>query len=173
MLFVFLPAIKIYNKDKGDFKWPKALNLIISFLLFLLFTNNLRNEIAIVLLNSSKIYSLYYRPLGLIGPNLNFSLWISYLLLSLILAGIVISLAFRNERGRKLFLRIIPFMWILDSVHFYSYFDYSYLDVKMFDIEPTSLLFYIFLFYGAITFIVFRIYASQPFKHFFKRFQSN
>ena len=165
LIFVILVApvaLKEYQRDKGMNNWVKIINLFICFLLFGSFTNTVRNEVSILFSSTHEFKVMMQSNVGLLTPVLNGISWIIYLLLSFVLSINAVLLALRKEKSRVLFLRLIPILWIFESIHMYKYI------LNKLEIVRFGQLMYILFAIGIICLILFILYTSKPFKSFFQ-----
>jgi hypothetical protein len=121
-LLLFVPIILMrYNKDKGENNSAKVFNLIVSLFLLYSFAGTTKLELTQVFTGSQKLTEKVFVEVGILSPFISGFSWLLYVTLSFVLSVIIIQVAFRKEKSRKIFLRILPFYWILNSINVYKY----------------------------------------------------
>ena len=125
-LITILPfSIKNYLIDGNKWIFQKILNSIITLYYFVLFSGTLK-------WGYSVISSSYY-PLKNSSKLLNYLFIVCYSIIIFVFTVQVIRLAIRKEKGRNLFLKLLPIVWILLGI--YKYQAYIHLN----NIEPSIL----------------------------------
>jgi hypothetical protein len=121
-ILLFAPLVlKEYNKDKGENSIAKAFNLIISLFLLYLFASTTKNELAWAFDQSQNISEKIFIEIGILPPYLSGLSWVLHVTFSFILSALIILVALRKEKYRKLFIKTLPFYWILNSINFYKF----------------------------------------------------
>lgn len=110
-----------YNKDKGENNSAKVFNLIVSLFLLYSFSGTTKLELTQVFTGSQKLTEKVFVEVGILSPFVSGFSWLLYVTLSFVLSVIIIQVAFRKGKSRKIFLRILPFYWILNSINVYKY----------------------------------------------------
>jgi len=67
-----IPAISIYNKDKGQYRWVKIFNLLITFVLFYITSKEFRFIFSFFWDNVSNLKEALYIQTGKIPPVINY-----------------------------------------------------------------------------------------------------
>ena len=125
-LILVLPvALKKYQTDKGENILAKVLNLIISFLIFQLNTGYLKYLIFSLISNKSFLEDEVFVQTGILPPSVSVFLYFisCYEFLATRLCRF---LALRIEKYRLWFLRLLPFVWIIESANLYSKLIFNY-----------------------------------------------
>lgn len=121
ILFVYPFAKNEYAKDKGIHIWAKIINLFLSFLLFLNYVGNVKRSIIKLFEDQSYFITEVYNQIGILTPAISVFSWMLYLLMSLSIVIIFLQLPARKERLRKVLIKMLPFFWIIESIHEYKY----------------------------------------------------
>lgn len=163
-LLIVLPvSIKEYQKDKGENISAKISNLIISLFLFQLYAGNIKENLYWFFDNKSEFKEDVLVQIGILTPFLSGLSWFLYLAMCFILTGLVILLVLRKEKYRIIFLRMLPFFYLIESANMYKYI------VKSNEIGNTDLLIPILLFLvGIFAFLLYIFYSSNFVKRFFQ-----
>lgn len=160
----FIPVVKQeYKKDLGYNKSAKTFNLIISFLLLLLFSNNTKRELTWVF-DEINIAEKVFIQCGILSPFLNALSWILFIFFSFYLTVIIIQIALRKEKSRLIFLKVLPIYYVLYSINTYRYIISKYTEAS----DSYSLMPFIFVIYGFIVVIVIYFYTRSFIKIFFQ-----
>jgi hypothetical protein len=141
-ILLFAPLVlKEYNKDKGENSLGKTFNLIISIFLLYLFASTTKNELYWAFDQSQNFNEKIFIEMGILPPNLSGLSWMLHVTFSFILAALIILVVLRKEKYRKLFIKILPFYWILNSINFYKFIIEKNDEVSAFEyLIPTILI---------------------------------
>ncbi len=121
-LLLFVPIILMrYNKDKGENNSAKVFNLIVSLCLLYFLTSTIKWELTKAFTGSQKLGEKIFVEVGILSPFVSGLSWILYIALSFVLAVVINLVIIRKENYRILFLRILPFYWVLNSIDLYKY----------------------------------------------------
>ncbi len=161
---VVLPkALREYKKDKNKNTTAKYLNLLLSILIFTIYISSVKIELREYLFNLEEFYRSYQSKIGFIPSGIGKLVWIFYVLICIVISWLSVLLALRKEYARKLFLKLLPVLWILESIQLYKY------ALKNFSTIDTKYLFlYILILLGIIIFTFFLLYYSRLMKSFFQ-----
>lgn len=121
-LLLFVPIILMkYKIDKGENNSAKFFNLAVSLFLLYSFSSTTKLELTQAFTGSHKLTEKVFVEVGILSPFVSGLSWLLYVTLSFVLSVIIIQVAFRKEKSRMIFLRILPFYWILNSINIYKY----------------------------------------------------
>lgn len=158
VIFIFPAAWKEYKKDNKKHMPAKYINIILSVVIFSIYTNIVRAALR-GCINDYEALQLTYQ-IG--ASSFGMIIWFFYVFLSLIISVLIIAIALRKERARVFFLRILPFIWILGSVQLYKF------ALTVEGLKPDNLFLYSLLIEGVLALVVFLIYNSRFMKRFFQ-----
>ena len=160
LIFILPISIYHYKKDNGKWLFIKLLNSLITFYIFVLLSGNLFHLIKGLSDNS-------YLLMKNVPFELNLTITILYSLLSIIAGVQIIKLACRNGSSRVLFIRLIPVLWIFNSIQLYYVYITLYNEIPPTDYLVFSIVLHVVLWLG-----IFLLYASKRFKDFFEPVQN-
>lgn len=103
-----------YQIDKGRNLLAKVLNPIIISLISINYLSAFVTRISWLSQQASRIREELYTDVLFLPASLNFILWFVYLLISLMMLVLCIYLNNREEHARKLFLKLIPFISLIE-----------------------------------------------------------
>jgi hypothetical protein len=158
LYLIFILPVSIYHYKKDNSKWLfiKILNSLITLYIFVLLSGNLFHLIQGFSDNS-------YLLMRNVPFELNLTITILYSLLSIIAGVQVIKLACRNGSGRVLFIKLIPLLWVFNSIQLY------YVYIKLYnESPPTDYLVFSIVLHVVLWLGIFLLYASKRFKVFFE-----
>ncbi|MBW6497258.1 MAG: hypothetical protein K0B09_02605 [Bacteroidales bacterium] len=167
LIFVLIPAISIYNKDKGQYRWVKFLNLLITFLLVYDKGNNTRLNFLFLKENISNLSNEIYIQIGIIPPIINYLGFFLDSIFTFLFLTAMIGLGLRNKKVYESLWIIIPIgiPFLIIGSHFRTYETFK-------EMAPhwTDLKIFIFnLLFTASYWIVFLVvYRSKKFRSFFE-----
>jgi hypothetical protein len=101
-------------------------------------------------------------PLGL-----NLTVTILYSLLSIIAGVQIIKLALRKGSARMLFIKLIPFLWLFNSIQLY----YTYVALYN-ETPPKDYLVFSAILHALLWLAIFLLYNSKRFKEFLEPLQN-
>jgi hypothetical protein len=163
-ILLFVPVVKQeYNKDPGYNKSAKIFNLIISFLLLFLFSNQTKRELMWAF-DEINIAEKVFIEYGILSPFLNALSWVLFVIFSFYLTILIIQIALRKEKSRLIFLKVLPIYCVLYSINSYRYLISKYTEVS----NSYSLLPFIFVINSFIVVFVIYFYTRNFMKKFFQ-----
>ena len=121
VFFVYPFAKNEYSKDKNAHVWAKVVNLIISFLLFHNYIGNIKQSIIMIINDPSIFTKEIYNQIGVLSPSISVVFWVLYLIMSISIVATSLTLPLRKEDSRKTLIKLLPFFWIIESIHEYKY----------------------------------------------------
>lgn len=155
----------IYLHDREEFRVAKVINILL-LLLMLWYASETISSFRLLLTDYSTYRELYFIETGFINANFNFYSKIIHDVLNLVLIPVIYNLNRRNKKYRKVFVQLIPIMFILYSIEFNREYFNLYKEASEDAIE-FSVIGYLMLLYNVIRFtILFLIYNSKTFKRF-------
>jgi hypothetical protein len=101
---------------------------------------------------------------GILSPSINGLSWVFFVILSFLLSVLIIQIALRKEKSRRIFLQVLPFYCVLKSINIYRHI------IPKNDIVSNSdyLLPFILLLNGFIVIIITIFYTRSFIKKFFQ-----
>ncbi len=167
-IILILPVIyKTYNKDKGKFIGFKVINIIITFLIITYFTDSFKENFFWLKENSSSISEVLYIQVGVVGPIINLIGYFVYIFLSFFMTIIMILLAIRNRWAHKVFIFLIPFVWV-SQVLFFNFKFYEKLQSKFSMAIDIKLIIYIALILAVVWGLIIGVFYNRGCKTFFQ-----
>lgn len=164
LLVFFLPIfLKVYKKDKGENNLAKGINLVFSLLLFFLFVSITKNELSWVFNDFSQFSENVFVEIGILPSFLSGLSWLLFVIMSSLFSLLLLQLSLRKEKSRLLFLKLLPFFWIINSINIYRYIYIKY-GVQ---VNPDYLIFKILLISGFLVFIMYIFYTNKYIKKVF------
>lgn len=166
-LFILLLApviFKEYNKDKGENSTAKTFNLIISLFLLYLFASTTKNELTWAFDQSQYSTERIFIEIGILPSYLSGLSWLLHVTFSFIMSGLIILVVLRSEKYRKLFINILPFYWILNSINFYKFIIGKNDEVSTFEYLIPAIL----ILNGTFVFLIYVFYTRNFIKKLFQ-----
>jgi hypothetical protein len=156
LVFILPIAIRNYKQDGKKWIYIKIFNLLITLYMFVLFSGSFNNLIS----------GIIYGRLSIL-KNLPTWLNITYNVISRVFMFFtivqIVKLAFRIEKARKVFLWIIPFLWVFTGVLMYEAF------IKVYNEVPdNAFIIFINTMFALIYGGMFLFYRSKKTKDFFQ-----
>jgi hypothetical protein len=139
------------------------LNFIISFFLFLLFAGELKKELYLLFTDYSILKEKVFANIGLLSPFVSGISWLFYLIICFLSLGFFILLILRKEKSRIFFIRMLPFLWVINSIHMYKYLVGNN-EFKNID----NLMSIILIIDGVFAILIYMFYSSRFVKKFFQ-----
>ncbi len=164
-LLLFIPIVnQEYNRDLGYNRSAKSFNLIVSLLLLFLFSNNTKGELILALDETPNIAEKVFVECGILSPSINGLSWVFYFILSFVLSVLIIQIALRKEKSRRIFLQVFPFYCVLESINIYRHI------IPKNDVVSNSdyLIPFILSIYGFIVILITIFYTRSFIKKFFQ-----
>jgi len=163
-LFIFVPIFfKVYKKDQGEYNIAKSFNLIISLLLFFLFTSITKNELSSAFNDISEFRENVFVEAGILSSFLSGLSWLLYVIMFVLFSYLLLQISLRREKSRLLFLRLLPLFWIINSANFYRYVFIKYEATVNHDFLIPKILFI----NGFFVFIMYIFYSNKSIKKVF------
>lgn len=155
----------IYLHDRKEFKVAKVINILL-LLLMIWYASETISSFRLLLTDYSTYRELYYIDTGFINANFNFYSKIIHDVLNFYIIAVVYNLARRHKKYRRVFVQLIPVMFILYSIEYNREYFNLYKEAIEDPMEFTVLGF-AGLISNVIKFtIIFLIYKSKTFKRF-------
>jgi hypothetical protein len=153
-----------YKIDKGENNSAKFFNLTVSLFLLYSFSSTTKLELTQAFTGSQKLTEKVFVEVGILSPFVSGLSWLLYVTLSFVLSVIIIQVVFRKEKSRMIFLRILPFYWILNSINLYKYIIAKNDEVSNFDYLIPGIL----ILNGIFVILIYVFYSRSFIKKFFQ-----
>jgi hypothetical protein len=154
--FVLPMALKIYAIDKGQFKFVKIINLLITFLLSIYMVDNLKEQFNWL----SDIFLLF-------DNSLYVKVGVIYFISAFMMISLLILLALRNRKAHSLLNYIIPLVW-LSEVILFNFRHHDELQSKFSASISIKFIMFLTVILGIFWSIILLIYYGKHFNSFFK-----
>jgi len=130
VLIVYPLAKNEYHKDRNMHILAKVVNMLLSFFLFHNYIGNIKESFLMILNDHSKFLNENYNHVGVLSPSVSLFFWALYLIMSIPIVVISLKLPLRNDKSRRMLIRMLPYFWLIESVHDYKYFVIHNSDIK-------------------------------------------
>lgn len=121
-LLLFIPIVlKAYKKDRGENGSAKFFNFTVSVILLYVFASETKRELNWAIYGPQKLIEKIFVEVGILSPFVNGLSWLLNASLSFVMSVLIIQIALRKEKSRRIFFQLLPFYWILNSLETYRY----------------------------------------------------
>jgi len=166
ILIIYFVGLRAnYSTDKGFNIKAKIFNPFIVIGIFLSLFFDVRNKIYWIYNNLNEVWSELLVKTGFIPPLLNCITWFLYLIVSSFIIILCFTLLFRKETTRILFLKLIPLVWVIESIEIYKIVA---LNNNIINNKVLILIIGIIVI-GIIWFAIYKLYSSKGFVNFFNK----
>ena len=166
-LFVYPLAKNEYHKDRNMHILAKVVNMMISFFLFHNYIGNTKESFLMILKDQSKFLNENFNHIGILPSSVSIFFWALYLAMSITIVVIALKLPLRKDKSRRMLIRMLPYFWLIESVHDYKYFVIHNSEIK----DPNIIL--IALFVVLVPTILLYVVYTRRFILVFFQYDSN
>ncbi len=167
-IFVFvilaIGLTRDYNRDKGQNSKAKIFHAIILAIICASYAGSF-GILGSVIRNFDEIQQKYSVPIGIVPGQVHFLFYMAHLALSLVILILAIQMISRKEKALKLFLRLLPFLALLEIFSFYRGW---IVDGDDMGVKHGIIILIGFLIIGGITTAIIWIYKTNFMKTFFE-----
>jgi hypothetical protein len=104
----------VYKRDQGKNRVAKVISPILILGIFIFYISSISDKIAWLFNPGFNHLEILNKHVGLVPPFLNLISWYIYLFLSLVIVILSWGLIFRRPSHRKVFLRVIPILCLME-----------------------------------------------------------